>query len=55
MLNLTFKTRNKRLFDEINDLNEGSEAIEERARAELGMIKDGESFYRIINENSLKN
>ena len=47
-LNMTFKARNERLFAEIDDLNEGREAIEERARAELGMIKPGEFFYRII-------
>ncbi|MGP1924569.1 MAG: cell division protein FtsB [Arsenophonus sp. NEOnobi-MAG3] len=51
-LNMTFKVRNKRLFAEIDDLNQGGEAIEERARAELGMIKPGESFYRIVNNNS---
>lgn len=51
-LNMTFKVRNERLFAEIDDLNEGREAIEERARTELGMIRPGESFYRIVNENS---
>ncbi|MGP1939291.1 MAG: cell division protein FtsB [Arsenophonus sp. ET-DL9-MAG3] len=52
MLNMRFKKRNECLFTEINDLDNGSEAIEERARIELGMIISGESFYRIINENS---
>ncbi len=50
-LNMTFKVRNERLFSEIDDLNEGHEAIEERARAELGMIRPEESFYRIVNDN----
>ncbi|MGP1956787.1 MAG: cell division protein FtsB [Arsenophonus sp. NC-PE1-MAG3] len=50
-LNMTFKVRNERLFSEIDDLNDGLEAIEERARAELGMIRPGESFYRIVNDN----
>ncbi|MGP1930526.1 MAG: cell division protein FtsB [Arsenophonus sp. ET-YP4-MAG3] len=52
ILNMRAKKRNEYLFTEINDLNNGSEAIEERARLELGMIIPGESFYRIINENS---
>ncbi|MGP1959415.1 MAG: cell division protein FtsB [Arsenophonus sp. NC-TX2-MAG3] len=50
-LNMAFKVRNERLFSEIEDLNEGDEAIEERARAELGMIRPEESFYRIVNDN----
>ncbi len=50
-LNMTFKVRNEHLFSEIDDLNEGCEAIEERARAELGMIRPGESFYRIVSDN----
>jgi len=41
--------RNKILFAEIVDLKNGSEAIEERARHELGMIREGEVFYRVVN------
>ena len=41
------KARNTILFAEINDLKTGSEAIEERARHELGMIRPGEVFYRV--------
>ncbi|AKJ41602.1 cell division protein FtsB [Pragia fontium] len=48
--NAKLKSRNERLFAEISDLKGGQEAIEERARNELGMIKPGESFYRIIPE-----
>ncbi|SPP32395.1 Cell division protein FtsB [Arsenophonus endosymbiont of Aleurodicus floccissimus] len=54
-LNTTFKVRNERLFAEIDDLNEGREAIEERARSELGLIRPEESFYRIVNENAFPN
>lgn len=54
-LNMTFKVRNERLFAEIDDLNEGREAIEELSRNELGMIRFGEFFYRIVNENSFPN
>ena len=43
------EARNKVLFAEIADLRTGSEAIEERARHELGMIRPGEIFYRVVN------
>lgn len=48
--NAKLKARNDQLFAEIADLNGGQEAIEERARNELGMIKPGETFYRLISE-----
>ncbi|EGY29496.1 Septum formation initiator [Candidatus Regiella insecticola 5.15] len=50
--NLTLKIRNNKLFAEIDDLNVGQEAIEERVRNELGMIKPGETFYRLVPDNS---
>ncbi|WP_367680418.1 cell division protein FtsB [Candidatus Fukatsuia anoeciicola] len=50
--NHKLKVRNDQLFTEINDLNIGQEAIEERARNELGMIKPNESFYRLVPEQS---
>jgi cell division protein FtsB len=40
--------RNKQLEIEILDLKNGLEAVEERARAELGMIGERETFYLII-------
>lgn len=49
--NQQLKARNNALFAEIDDLNGGQEAIEERARSELGMIKPGEKFYRVVEEN----
>jgi len=42
------KERNKALAAEVADLKKGLEAVEERARNELGMIKNGETFYQII-------
>lgn len=40
--------RNETLKAEVLDLKNGGDAIEERARAELGMIRKGEVFYQII-------
>ncbi|GLX79664.1 cell division protein FtsB [Thalassotalea insulae] len=42
------RQRNKLLYADTDDLKSGLEAIEERARKELGMIKQGETFFRII-------
>ena len=39
--------RNNQLQQEILDLKNGTEAIEEKARTEMGMIKEGEEFYLI--------
>lgn len=40
--------RNRILYADIDDLKSGVEAIEERARNELGLIKEQETFFRII-------
>jgi len=42
------KLRNKALQVEVEDLRSGLGAIEERARNELGMVKEGEIFYQVI-------
>jgi cell division protein FtsB len=42
------KERNQALAAEVLDLKQGMEAIEELARSEMGMIKDGELFFQII-------
>jgi len=42
--------RNAALIAEVDDLKRGVDAIEERARVELGMIKPNETFFQIINE-----
>lgn len=46
--NATLQQRNAALAAEVDDLKSGEAAIEERARAELGMIKPGETFYRVV-------
>lgn len=40
--------RNQSLQAEVDDLKEGFAAIEERARTELGMIREGETFYQVV-------
>jgi cell division protein FtsB len=42
------KARNAKLNSEVLDLKDGTGAIEERARSELGMIKDDEIFVQIL-------
>ncbi len=42
------KERNEALYAEVLDLRKGEEAIEERARYELGMIKGNETFFQVI-------
>jgi len=46
------RERNRALQAEVEDLRGGNAAIEERARSELGMIKEGEVFYQVIEPQS---
>ena len=46
--NARLKARNDALEADVRDLKEGSEAVEERARMELGMIKRDEVFYQVV-------
>jgi len=40
---------------ELNDAKSGNDAIEERARSELGMTKKGETFFEVILQPTKKN
>lgn len=40
--------RNTALDAEVRDLKRGTDAIEERARSELGMVKQGEVFFQVV-------
>ncbi len=43
------RQRNEALYAEVLDLRKGQEAIEERARDELGMIKEDETFFHVLD------
>jgi cell division protein FtsB len=45
--NTALAARNAALEAEVRDLEEGLDAIEERARSELGMVKRDETFYQV--------
>jgi cell division protein FtsB len=47
-VNEELSQRNEALEVEVLDLKNGLEAVEERARSELGMIENGETFYLIV-------
>jgi cell division protein FtsB len=46
--NARSKARNDAVDADVRDLKEGTEALEERARLELGMIRKGEVFYQVV-------
>jgi cell division protein FtsB len=50
--NERLKKRNETLSAEVEDLKHGEEAIEERARSELGLLKPGETFYQVVEPGS---
>ena len=48
--NYQLSERNRRLSAEVKDLKQGLSAVEERARTQLGMVKEDETFYLIIDQ-----
>jgi len=46
--NTRLEARNAALAAEVRDLKQGTEAIEERARYELGMIRGDEVFFQFV-------
>lgn len=48
--NKKLRERNETLEAEVVDLKKGLDAVEERARQELGMVREGEKFYQVIDE-----
>jgi cell division protein FtsB len=49
--NQKLEKRNLALEAEVVDLQRGLDAVEERARSELGMVKNKETFYHIVEKN----
>ena len=49
-VNGRLKARNGALDAEVRDLKQGLEAIEERARSELGMIRQDEMFFQVLED-----
>lgn len=50
--NEILRQRNAVVDADVRDLKAGSDALEERARSELGMVKQGEVFFQMIGENA---
>jgi cell division protein FtsB len=46
--NIELKERNEQLAAEVKDLKEGLDAVEERARSDLGMVGANETFYQVV-------
>ena len=46
--NARLQERNAALDAEVLDLKQGLDAIEEHAREDLGMVKEGETFYQVV-------
>ena len=54
VLNQRQRTRNAGLLAELGDLKQGRDAIEERARNELGMVAPDEWFVRVVPDHSVQ-
>lgn len=50
--NSQLSSRNSVLENEVRELKSGMDSVEQRARSELGLIKQGETFYLIIDDES---
>ncbi|MEM7304214.1 MAG: cell division protein FtsB [Pseudomonadota bacterium] len=55
MVNQQMYQQNEVLAAEVEDLKSGYDAIEERARMELGMIREGETFFQVIEKPPSEN
>ena len=53
-LNQRLQSRNAGVLAELGDLKQGRDAIEERARNELGMIAPDEWFVRVVSDHSVQ-
>lgn len=53
-INSKLQARNTALDAEVNDLKQGFEAIEERARSELGMVRQDEIFFQVLDDQGTR-
>ena len=51
--NNSLTERNDALYAQVRELSEGSEVLEERARSQLGFVKEGEQFIQVVPDNGL--
>ena len=49
--NEKMRERNRVLAVEVEELKSGLDSVEERARLEMGMIKEGETFYMLVEKD----
>lgn len=52
IINTKLTQRNQEMYAEINDLKSGLDAVQARARSELGFTLPGETFFRIVGTNN---
>ena len=52
-LNAELEARNAELEQEVLELQQGLETVEERARQDLGMIREGETFYQVVEDSQV--
>ncbi len=50
--NERLKERNRILAVEVKELKSGLDSIEERARQQMGMVKEGETFFMVIDPDT---
>ena len=53
-LNARLEQRNRVLAAEVKGLKSGLEAVEARARTDLGMVVEGETFYLVVDEDDIR-
>jgi cell division protein FtsB len=51
--NAVLEQRNESLLQEVSDLKTGLDSVEEHARSELGLIKQGETYYLLVDKEDL--
>jgi cell division protein FtsB len=49
--NAALRERNRVLLAEVESLKQGVDTLEERARTDMGMVKEGETFFLFLKDN----